>query len=160
MTDLFLQLTKARNFFFSFYSFNNLTFNDSPASQIFKQVIIQDLFDKNLLLSLLTHLTSAQLKRQMGFFTWCAEEHLARSSDRVLKGLACCKMHNTVTDRVHKHKTYKQEESLLKNRYTRHQNCTKSCWRRVPADWTHWLEEVLSFLIAFTNLRLNCTNLT
>lgn len=85
-------------------------------ARFFKQVIKQDLLDKIFFLSLFTRLTLAQLKRQMGFFTWCAKEHLAQSSDCVLKGLASCKMPNTVPDKVHKRKTYKtsRRESVIK----------------------------------------------
>lgn len=67
-------------------------------------VITQDPSDRIPSLSVLTHLTLAQLKRQMGFFTWCAKEHLAQSIDCILGGLASCKIPNA--GKVHGHKAY------------------------------------------------------
>lgn len=66
----------------------------------------------------LPHLSKARLKRQMGSYTWCTEEHLAQSCDHVCDESACWKMHTAATRRVHKHKIYKQREERL------HQICT------------------------------------
>ena len=49
---------------------------------------------------LLIRLTSASTEKADGKLYMCAREHLARSSDCILKGLTSCKIPYTVTDKV------------------------------------------------------------